>query len=93
MLILDSVLERAPGVIARDSDDELVVVLPEEGTFFVLNGTGAEIFQLVDGKRTLGQIATALHAQHTEIELERIQADVLAFAGKILGKDAVRVIR
>lgn len=92
MPTLDNVLEVAPGVIARESDDELVVVLPEAGAFFVLNGTGAEIFRRLDGQCTLDEIAGVLHAQHPDVELKRIQVDVLAFAEKILDKAAVRVL-
>lgn len=92
MLTLDSVLDIMPGVVSRESDDELVIVLPTEGKFFVLNGTGAEVFHLVNGEHTLGEIAAALHAYHNDIDLKRIQADVLSFAEKILDKDAVRVV-
>ncbi|MGC9398603.1 MAG: PqqD family protein [Anaerolineae bacterium] len=92
MLTLDSVLKIADDVVSRASDGELVVVLPQQGNFFVLNGTGAEIFQLVDGKRTLGEIAVALHARYEEIDLEQIQQDVLTFAEKIHKKAAVRLL-
>lgn len=93
MLTLDSVLKIATGVITTESDDELVVVLPEEGKFFVLNGTGAEVFQLVDGKRMLNDIAIALHSRHDDIALDRVQGDVLTFAEKILEKAAVRILQ
>jgi len=93
MLTLDSVLEIAPGVVSRESDDELVVVLPGDGKFFVLNGTGAEVFQHVDGERTLGDIATTLHSHHDDIDLERVQADVLAFTETILDRAAVRIVQ
>ena len=93
MPTLDNVLAVAPNVVARESEDELVVVLPEAGDFFVLNGTGAEVFRLVDGERTLGEVAGALHARYGDVDLQRIQADVLAFAEKIIDKAAVRVQR
>jgi hypothetical protein len=92
MLTLDSVLTIAPGVVARESDDELVVVLPEGGKFFVLNGTGAEIFQMVDGAHTLSDIAAALQSHYEEVERARVESDVLAFAEKILEKAAVRIV-
>jgi 4-diphosphocytidyl-2C-methyl-D-erythritol kinase len=87
---LDDVLILAPGVISRESDAELVVVLPEKGKYVVLNGTGADVFQLVDGQRTLEEIAAALSERHG-VPVERVQADVLTFAQKLLDRDAVRL--
>lgn len=88
MLTLNDVLALAPGVISRESDGELVVVLPQDGKFFVLNGTGAEIFGLLNGQRPLDAIAAALHTHHPGSALEQVQADVLAFAEKILQRGA-----
>ncbi len=90
MLTLDDVLAPAPGVVSRESGDELVVVLPERGKFFVLNGTGAEVFRLVDGRRTLEEIAATLNGRY-DVPPEQVQTDVLAFAGKLLDRDAVAV--
>ena len=93
MLTLHDVLALAPGVISRESDGELVVVLPQDGKFFVLNGTGAEVFGLLDGQRTLDAIAATLRAHHPDSALEQVQADVLAFAEKILQRGAASHVR
>jgi hypothetical protein len=87
---LNDVLSLAPGVISRESDGEFVVVLPERGKFVVLNGTGADVFQSVDGLRSLAEIAAALSERY-DVPLEQTQADVLAFAQKLLGRGAVRL--
>jgi hypothetical protein len=87
---LDDVLSIAPGVISRKSDGELVVVFPEQGKFVVLNGAGADVFQSVDGQRSLAEIAAALSERH-DVPLERTQADVLTFAQKLLDRGAVSV--
>ncbi len=93
MLTLNDVLALSQGVISRESDGELVVVLPQDGEFFVLNGTGAEIFGLLDGQRPLDAIAAALHTHHPDSTLEQVQADVLAFAEKILQRGAASRVR
>ena len=85
---LNDVLNVAPGVVSRESEGELVVVLPEQGKFVVLNGTGADVFQSVDGQRSLAEIAAALSERHN-VPLERTQADVLTFAQKLLDRGAV----
>ena len=89
MLTLNDVLVKTPEAVSRESDGELVVVLPERGRFIVLNETGAEVLQLVDGQRTLEEIAVTL-SEHYGVPLAQTQADVLALAEKLLDRGAVR---
>ncbi|MCS7287082.1 MAG: PqqD family protein [Anaerolineae bacterium] len=88
MLSLEEILSPAPGILCHQVKDELVVVLPGQGRFIVLNKTGAQVFQMMDGSRTLGEIAAALSEQYG-IPLERAQQDVLAFAKKLLERTAI----
>jgi coenzyme PQQ biosynthesis protein PqqD len=76
---LDDVLVTSERVVTREAEDELVVVLPEKGKFVVLNATGAEMVQLADGERTLGEIAVEI-AERFDTDLDRVQTDVLKFA-------------
>jgi hypothetical protein len=87
---LNDVLIVTPGVVSRESDGELVVVLPEQGKFVVLNGTGADVFQSVNGQRSLAEIAAALSERY-DVPLEQTQTDVLALAQKLLDRGAVSV--
>jgi hypothetical protein len=87
---LNDVLSIAPGVVSRESDGELVVVLPEQGKFVVLNGTGADVFQALDGQRSLAEIAATLSARY-DVPLEKTQGDVLTLAQKLLDRGAVRL--
>jgi len=88
MLNLDDVLARVPEAVSRDSEGELVVVLPEKGKFIVLNGTGAQVFLAIDGERTLGQVATDLSDRY-DVPLERVESDVLALAEKLIDREVV----
>lgn len=88
MLTLDSTLQPAPGVVARESGDELVVVLPARGKYFVLNGTGATVFRHLDGKTPLRAIAEILSQDH-QIALETAQTDVLALVTQLLERGVV----
>jgi hypothetical protein len=88
MLDLTEVLSHAPGVVSYESEDELVVVLPEKGRYIVLNGTGANAFQLMDGQLSLEDIASILGERY-DVSLERTQTDVLALAQKLLDRGAV----
>jgi len=88
MPTLNDSLTPISGAISRESESELVVVLPARGKFIVLNGTGAETFRLMDGQRTLDEIA-ALLSERYDVALERTRDDVLALAGKLLDRGAV----
>jgi len=88
MPALNDVYAPAPQVASRESEGELVVVLPEQGKYIVLNRTGAEVFQLMDGQRTLGEIAVAVSERH-DVLLEQVQADVLALVEKLLDRGLV----
>jgi hypothetical protein len=87
---LNDVLSVAPGVVSRESDGELVVVLPEQGKFVVLNDSGAEVFQSVDGQHSLAEISAALSERY-DVPLEQTKIDVLALAQKLLDRGAVSV--
>jgi hypothetical protein len=88
MPTLDDVYTPAPQVASRESQGELVVVLPEQGKYIVLNGTGAEVFQLIDGQRTLQEIAAAV-SEHYDVPLQQVQTDVLILVKKLLDRGVV----
>lgn len=88
MLSLDEKLSPAPGILSHQSGDELVVVLPEQGRFVVLNKTGSQVFQMMDGNRSLGEIAVEL-SKHYGIPVEQAQRDVLALASRLLERAIV----
>jgi hypothetical protein len=90
MLNWDDVLSTKPDVVTRATDDELVVVLPEQGKFIVLNATGAHVLTLSDGTRTLCEIAVAV-AETFGADQERVKGDVLRFATMLLERGVLFV--
>lgn len=79
MLNLSDVIKTSDDIVTRETEGELVVVLPQEGKYVVLNATGAEILRLADGERTLDEIASEI-ADRFDADLSRVQDDVLNFA-------------
>jgi len=67
---------RSPDLPFRVVDEEVVIVSPNKGEVTVLNETAAKIWQLLDGKRTLKQIADIL-TDEFEVEREKAYADCL----------------
>ncbi|HOU15419.1 MAG TPA: PqqD family protein [Anaerolineae bacterium] len=92
MLNWDDVLTKAPAIVTRESGDELVVVLPEQGKFVVLNATGARMLRLTDGIRTLREIARAI-ALEFNADPAQVESDVLRFAQSLVERGALTVIK
>ncbi|MCG8429591.1 MAG: PqqD family protein [Candidatus Omnitrophica bacterium] len=63
---------------SRIIEGEAVVVMPREGVVRVLNETGARIWQLSDGSRSLDEIARCLQGEF-EVPLEQLNDDLRGF--------------
>ncbi len=70
---------RSPETAYRSvSDEGGLVVLPHKSEVKVLNPVGTRIFELLDGKRTIDQIADTI-ASEFEVEPAQAKADVREF--------------
>ena len=83
MLNWDDVFVVKPDVVTRETDGELVVVMPDQGKFVVLNATGAKVLQLADGQRTLRAIAQLI-ATEFDADISQVEQDVYQFAQSLL---------
>lgn len=77
-----------PQVAARIVDGAAVIVLADSGQVIVLNAVGTRVWQLVDGQRTLNNIAEMICAEYT-VSLEQAQADIETFVVRLTGADAL----
>jgi hypothetical protein len=84
----DSVLQRSPAMAWQSVGGETVLLNLDGRELMGLNGVGARAWELIDGERTLRQIAAAV-AEEFDVELPRAEADVIAFAGELLAAGAV----
>jgi pyrroloquinoline quinone biosynthesis protein D len=64
----------------RDADGSTMLLVPEGA--LVLNGTAAATLELIDGARSVEQIARAL-AERFEVEPERARDDVTELLGRL----------
>jgi hypothetical protein len=69
---------RNPELVWRPVDDGLVIVRPSDGQIRVLNGVGALVWQSMDGRRTVGDIADLVCDEY-EVSLEQAQDDIRLF--------------
>ncbi len=77
-------------VVLQAAEDELVLVLPAEGQVKVLNSTGAFIWQRLDGRSSLQEIADALSGEFA-IDPESALQDVLAFTRSLLERGLITI--
>lgn len=75
---LENIPVMLPTVVGRIVDQEAVLVLPEQGQVKVLNPVGARIWSLVDGVRTIREIA-AMISQEYEVESIQAEEDTIQF--------------
>ncbi len=79
---LATVLRRLPDVRYRRVKHEWVVIRQKEGEVLVLNESAGRLLELLDGRRTLGDLIGLLTSEfHTD--REALQSDVLRFAAEI----------
>ncbi len=69
-------------------DDEAVVLNLENGHYYVLNETGRRIWELLDGKLSLEQIASLLCEEY-EVEQSKSLADVIKLIKELAAEGLV----
>ncbi len=85
LLTPTSRLRRTPGVEATTLGRELVLLDASGRTLRGLNGTGAFIWEALDGQKTLEEVARALAEQYQQAP-DRVQPEVEAFVLDLLQK-------
>ena len=83
MADLNTILSHAPSIVTRKTGSEYVLVpvtnnIADMDSVFTLNETGAFIWELIDGNRSLKEIIDLLVEEY-EIEYESAEQDVAAF--------------
>lgn len=87
MTDLDSVFSKSPGIVSRKTGNEYVLVpvidnIADMNSVFILNETGAFIWENINGKNTIGEIIEKLVTEF-ETEKETAIEDVLDFCKKM----------
>lgn len=95
-LTLQSICAPSDDVVAREIEDELIIVPLVAGIgdaddeLYTLNPTGQAIWQKLDGTRQLGQIAAEL-ADEYDAPPADIAQDVLGIVGELARRKMVSV--
>jgi hypothetical protein len=83
--VLDAIPRRTPSVASRALDGEAVLVHPGQGKVTVLNAVGARLWELIDGRHTVAEMARVI-ANEYEVSLIKAEADTLAFCQDLSGR-------
>lgn len=84
----DTILGVSPDVVVRDIEGELIIVPLVSGMgdledeLYTLNATGRDIWEKLDGTRTLRTISDELAGEY-DAQREEIEADVVGLANEL----------
>lgn len=71
----DLVGPHSAGVLEQAVDDDLMVFNPASETYFTLNRSAREVWELADGTRSAAEI-TATLAERYEVDIDQIRDDI-----------------
>jgi PqqD family protein of HPr-rel-A system len=74
---------RAPRLPFRSLDGQTVIVNPRNREVHVLNSTGSAIWQLLERRQTLAELARELRAQAFEADEDQIASEVGPFLAEL----------
>ncbi|XCN73425.1 MAG: pyrroloquinoline quinone biosynthesis peptide chaperone PqqD [Candidatus Electrothrix aestuarii] len=86
----DSIITLEADYLLEKIENEITVYHPSLTTSIYLNESGAVIWELCDGKRTIAEIIDILVAAYPE-NAESIEADVLDIIGRLVDKNIARL--
>jgi len=80
---LKSILSQSASIVTRKTGNEYVLVpitnhIADMNSVYTLNETGAFIWEQIDGKRSIGDIITAVTAEY-DIDFRNAETDVFSF--------------
>jgi hypothetical protein len=89
-LTADAVLRKSDRSAWQSFDAELVLLDLPTRTLFGLNSVGGTVWERIDGKSTLAEIASDIASQFEQPN-ERVLADVVHFAGELLDRGCLEL--
>jgi hypothetical protein len=87
----NKIVRLKPGFFLERMDDEIVVYHTSLTTSLYFNETGALVWQLCDGKRTVGQIIDVLCQMYPE-SADKIRPEVSTLIASLLEKRVAELV-
>lgn len=94
--LLEARYERDPNVVTREIAGERILVpirkqVADMAAIYVLNETGARIWSLLDGQRSLADIGRILEQEYS-VESEIVQTDVVEIVEQLWQLGMLRAV-
>lgn len=80
----DLLLQNPEGVY-RKEEDGAYLFDPDTGKLKYINRTGADIYDLCDGKTNVGDIIRRFQEQYPEVTTKRIEEDIRGYLEDLIG--------
>jgi hypothetical protein len=84
-LAVDAPIARAEGLVASETNGEVVILSIEVGHFFHLNATGSRVWNLLDAPMTVAALSAAL-SERFAVSAAECRRDVTEFVAAMLDK-------
>jgi hypothetical protein len=84
----DAVPVKAGRIPSQEIDGEVFAITPDDGYLHNFNEIGSLIWNLIDGKRGLGEIERSLLAEY-DVEPDQLRNDLTAFFKTLVEKGLV----
>jgi hypothetical protein len=83
MTDLESILSHSPSIVTRKTGNEYVLVpitnnIADMNSVYTLNESGAFIWELIDGKKTVEELISAMTEEY-DIDRESAKTDIFSF--------------
>jgi len=96
MSVLDKAFVKDDNLMARNIAGETLIVpirnsIGDLNSIYTLNEVGARVWQLIDGQRSVNQIAAAISAEYT-VEDSEAATDVLELLDSMAEAGLVRLV-
>ena len=86
----DLVLQRVTGAVEAEVDGDRILLSPKDFSYFGLQGTGAPVWDLIDGERSVGEIIAELEDAYAAEE-GAIRADTLEYLDALVAAGLAEV--
>jgi hypothetical protein len=83
--VLDRHPHRSEGILCQEAHGQTVLLRLDDGSYYALDEVGARVWELCDGRRSLGDVVATLCAEFEAPE-QTVRDDVLDFVSQLRGE-------
>jgi len=83
MLDVKQVVAKTPEAVSKIIGQEAVIILPAAGEVNILNEVGSRLWELVDGQRTIAELAVKICDEYA-VTFEQAEEDALDFIQRMV---------